>query len=210
MALKGLTKPYCGVYSYDEKTNTVTYENGYACDKAISYGVSLESEEDNPLYANNGIAEESKGTFKSGELSLGTSDLPNGLSKKILGLKTISKTYGEGKEVEINVYDDDQASPYLGFGIIECHQINNVDQYRAVVLCKVKFNANEESASTKGESVEWTTPEITAKITRSDEMATDEAGLKHPWKYDAWFSSETEADEFLKFVLGVTEVEEAA
>ena len=210
MALKGLSKPYCGEYSFDEETNTVKYSNGYACDKAISYGVSVESGDDNPLYANNGIAEDSKGTFVSGDLTLGTTDLPQGLSKKILGLKTITKTYGGGKSVEINVYDDDQKSPYLGFGIIEMHQINNADKYRAVVLCKVKFNVNGENASTKGESVEWTTPEIVAKITRSDEVATDEAGMKHPWKYDAWFDSESEADEFLKAVLGVTEVEEAA
>lgn len=210
MALKGLSKPYCGEYLYDEKNNTVTYSNGYACDKAISYGVSVESGDDNPLYANNGIAEDSKGTFATGNLTLGTSDLPQGLSKKILGLKTITKNYGTGKTVEVNVYDDDQNSPYLGFGIIEMHQINNVDKYRAVVLCKVKFNVNEENASTKGESVEWTTPEIVANITRSDEVTTDNTGMRHPWKYDAWFNSEVEADEFLKAILGVSEVEEVA
>lgn len=210
MALKGLSMPYCAEYSYDEKSNTVTYENGYACDKAISYGVSVESGDDTPLYGNNGIAENYRESFASGDLTLGTTDLPNGLSRKILGLKKITKSYGEGKTVEINVYDDDQKSPYLGFGIIELHQVNDVDQYRAVVLCKIKFNINEESAKTKGESIEWTTPEITAKISRSDETAEDEKGMRHPWKYDAWFGSEAEADEFLKSVLNVTEIEEVA
>lgn len=210
MALKGLTLPYCGEYAYDEETGKATYKNGYACDKAISYGVSVESGDDNPLYGNNGIAEDSKGTFTNGTLTLGTTDLPNGLSKKILGLKTISKDYGSGKTVDITVYDDDQNAPYLGFGIIELHQIKNIDQWRAVVLCKVKFNVNEENAKTKAGAVEWTTPEITANIMRSDETAQDEKGMRHPWKYDAWFSSEKEADEFLKAVLGVTEVEEAA
>lgn len=209
MALKGLTKPYCGEYKFDSTSNKVTYENGYACDKAISYGVTVQSGDDNPLFANNGIAENSKGKFTSGELKLGTSDMPNGLSKKILGIKIISKDYGT-KKVDINVYDDDQEAPFLGFGIIELHQINDKDCYRAVVLCKVKFNINEENATTKGESVEWTTPEIVAKITRSDEYTSDENGVKHPWKYDAWFDTEEDADEFLKTVLGVTEVEEAA
>ena len=133
-----------------------------------------------------------------------------GLSKKILGLKTITKTYGNSKNVEITVHDDDQDSPFLGFGIIEEHQINDKDKYRAVVLCKVKFNVNEENAKTRGDSIEWTTPEITAIVTRSDEYSSEENGLKHPWKYDAWFDSEDEADEFLKAVLNVTETEVAA
>lgn len=207
MALKGLSKPYCGEYKYAD--GKVTYENGYACDKAISYEVTVEAGESNPLYANNGIAENSKGIFANGKLKLGTSDLPPGLSKKIYGLKTATKSYGTDKSVEITVHDDDEDSPFLGFGIIEEHQINDIDKYRAVVLCKVKFDVKGEKATTRAGKVEWTTPEIEATIVRSDEYDSTTAGLKHPWKYDAWFDTEEAADEFLKVILNVTEVEAA-
>jgi len=205
MALKGLSKPYCAEYSFEN--NKAVYKNGYACDKAVSYEVTVEAGESNPLYGNNGIAENSKGVFARGNLKLGTTELPQGLSKKIYGLKTIAKEYGGNKTVDITVFDDDADSPFLGFGIIEEHQINDADKYRAVVLCKVKFNVNSEKATTRGDKVEWTTPEIEASILRSDEYNATNDGLKHPWKYDAWFDTEEAADEFLKAVLDVIEVE---
>lgn len=202
MAIKGLSRPVIGDYIKGEG-NAVTYSNPEVADKAVEYSVSWTTTEDNPLYADNDIAENDSGTFQSGELTLNTSDLSQDLSKRVLGLKTVETTYGEGKKATELIYDGDAKSPYLGFGIIEMHQVDGEDMYRAVFLPRIKFNLPEEAATTKGETIEWQTKSITAKILRSEVM---DENYKKPWMIDAWFESEFEALEYLRFKCGATEV----
>ena len=200
MAIKGLSIPVCG--NYAATGNNTTYSDPFIADSAVEYGISWTTSDSNPLYADNKIKENDKQVFQSGELTLGTADLPQELSKKILGLTEATYEYGSGQSATENVYDDQQKSPYLGFGIIELHQIDDVDQYRAVFLPKIYFNLPEEAATTKGESVEWQTKSIVATILRSD--LVDEHYI-HPWMIDAWFTSEADALVYLKKRCGETE-----
>lgn len=207
MAIKGLSIPVCGNYNFSG--GVVTYTNGFIADKAIEYSAEFETADDNPLYADNGIAENDKGTFANGTLTLGTADLPQDLSKKLLGLTQIEETITIGTDktlaVKRNVYDDNAKAPYLGFGIIELHQINDVDKYRAVFFNKVFFKIPSEAATTKGESIEWQTKSIEGTIQRSDEViaaTTDVAGITHPWMEDAWFDSEADALTWLGYRCG--------
>ena len=200
MAIKGLSIPVVGKYSCTEKT--VSYSDGAIAGSAVEYSVSWTTSESNNLYADNNVEETDAGTFQNGELTLGTSDLTQDVSKLILGLKTVSFSYGEDKTAEENVYDDDAAAPDLGYGIIEMHQINNVTKFRAVVLPRIRFNLPELSATTKGESIEWQTPSITATIMRSEQ---EDSNYKKPWMMDAWFETESDAIEYLKAKLGVTQ-----
>lgn len=204
MAIKGLSIPVCGTYQADG--NTVTYSDPFIADDAVEYSIALESTEDNPLYASNKIKENDQGKFKSGTLTLGTSDLPQELSQKMIGIKIIKIKMGE-KEISEGVYDEKQKSPELGFGIIELHQIDNVDCYRAVFLTRVMFKIPEEAATTKGETVNWQTRSITASILRSDHV---DENYVHPWMMDAWFETEEEALAYLKCKCGeaVTATEE--
>lgn len=197
MAIKGLSIPVCGKYT--AIGNTVTYSDPFVADAAVEYGISWTMSEGKSLYANNRIKENDKGVFQSGELTLGTADLPQELSGKLLGLVSNERSYGDGKTVTENVYDDRQESPFFGFGIIELHQIDDVDHYRAVFLPKIYFGIPEEAATTKGESVEWQTKSITGTILRSDQVDEDHV---HPWMLDAWFESETVALEYLEFMCG--------
>ncbi len=197
MAIKGLAVPIIGKYS--NSNGRVTYSAATVAGAAVEYGVSWEVSDDNPLYADNGIKENDSGTFQSGELTLGTDDLSKNISILILGLKTKSVTYGSAKTVEVTVYDDDAEAPYFGFGIIEMHQINNKNSYRAVFLPKVQFKLPENAATTKGESIEWQTPSITASVFRSDEVNEEN---RHPWMEDAWFEDEASAIEYLIFRCG--------
>lgn len=200
MAIKGLSIPVCG--NYQNNNGTVTYTEPFIADSAIEYGVSWTVGEDNPLRADNKIKENDKGTFQSGELTLGTAELPQEIALKILGAKeNAAVEYGEGGTTTETVYDDDQKSPYLGFGIIEEHQENDVDKYRAVFFPKVYFNLPEEAATTRGETVEWQTKTITGVIQRSDEMNEK---YKHPWMIDAWFNAESEAFKYLMYKCGKT------
>lgn len=197
MAIKGVAIPAFGEYNYDG-TN-VTYTNGFVAGHAVEYGVEIETSENVPLYADNRIIENDYGTFNTGTLTLNTSDLDQETSKKLLGLKEVQITIGE-KEVTELVSDDDAKQTPKGFGIVEIHQIDNKDKYRAVIICKVTPAIPQEAATTKAESVEWQTKEIEGTITRSEENTEK---YKYPWKREAWFDTEEEAMEYLQVILGV-------
>lgn len=200
MAIKGLSIPI--VANYAATGSNVTYSNGMVAGAAVEYTASWTTSENNPLYGDNKIKENDAGTFQSGELTLGTTDLTQDISKLILGLKEATFSYGESKEVKELVYDDDMKNPYLGFGIIELHQNDDVDGYRAVFLPKVQFALPENTATTKGETVEWQTPSITGTIYRSDQ---ENSNYKHPWMIDAWFETESDAIAYLKAKMSITE-----
>lgn len=197
MAIKGLSKPYYAKYT--NNAGVVSYSDGGVFGKAVAWGVTVTKSDDNHLYADNNIAETDKGKFQSGELSVTTSGIAPDTSKLILGIKSKTVTVN-GKSVTAYVFDDDAESPDLGFGIIEWHQNNNTDKYRAVILLRTYFNIPEDAATTKGERVEWGTPAITASIMRSE--AVDENG-NHPWKEEAWFDTEADAELYIKEVLGI-------
>lgn len=198
MAIKGLSIPVFGKYVNTD--GVVTYTDGMINPHAVSYSITMESGDNNPLYADNREVESDVGRFSGGTISLETDDLTAETSKYLLGLKEITRTYGTDKTVKTIVYDDEQQAPALGFGLIEEHQINNINQYKAILLKKVIFGIPEDAATTRGESIEWQTKTIEGAISRSDE--TGENGV-YPWKEEAWFSSESGALEFLKSMLGV-------
>ena len=195
MAIKGLTTPVFADYTFNGAQ--ASYVNGFVCGSAIEYGVEIETSDNNPLYGDDRIIENDYGTFNTGTLTLNTSDLTQIDSKRLLGLKEVQVSVGSGSVTELVTDDDAKATP-KGFGIIETHQINDVDKYRAVILCKVSMGIPAEAATTKGESIEWQTKEIEGTVTRSDENT---ANYKHPWKREAWFDSHDEAMAYLRTVL---------
>ena len=200
MAIKGLSIPVFGKYNHNPDTGAVTYTNGMINPHAIEYTFTPEAADGTPLYGDNMIIENDRQRFNSGTLSLGVDDLIQEVSKYILGIKTTEQTYADGKTVTMTVYDDEQNAPTLGVGIIELHQIDDVDQYRAVIMKKVIFNLPEDTATTRGESISWQTKTIEGTVSRSDENTTEQ---KHPWMNDAWFDSEADAVEWIKWNLGV-------
>lgn len=199
MAIKGLSRPIFGKYT--NTSGTVTYSAGRQVGHAISYSAEIETSDDNPLYGDNMIVENDFGAFQSGTLTLNTSELTEADSAWLLGLSSNTYTVGEGTgavEVSETVYDDDAKPITCGFGIIELHQINDVDKYKTVILTKIVPRIPADAADTKGESIEWQTEEIEFAIQRDDTT-------KHMWKIEAWHDSETAALDYLKARLGVSE-----
>ena len=193
MAKKGLSKPFLG--EYDDTNGNLTYTNGRVLGHAIEYGVEIEESDDNPLYGDNVVIEHDNGAFSGGTLTLNTSELTQADSKWLLGVTEQSVSVGS-KTVKELVFNDDLRPKVLGFGIIEQHQINDIDMYRTVVLCKVVPNIPPEAATTRGESIEWQTEEITFRIERAGDA-------KHSWKRTAEHESEADAAAYLSEVLGV-------
>lgn len=201
MAIKGLSKPICGEYA--AAAGVVTYSKPYAADHAVEYSFEAETGEDNDLYADNQVQETASGKFSSGTLTLQTADIEPLLAAKILGLKKVTRTI-EGKEISEVVYDDDQKAPDLGFGIIEEHQINGITTYLPIVFTKIRFNIPGNAATTRGDTVDWQTREITAKVMRSEQV---DENYNHPWQIspETPFKTEAEAERYIKAVLGEIE-----
>lgn len=196
MAIKGLSKPI--VADYTANGNQVTYGEPYIADHAVEYSVKINSGDKKELYADNQVQESSKGIFTSGDLTLKTSDFEPKLSVKIAGAKTVERTVGEDTVKEV-VLDDSQNSTYKGFGIIEEHEIDSVTSYLPVVFPRVVFDIPADAATTRGESIDWQTKEITGTITRSAQV---DDKYNHPWKVSPEEGMATE-DDAVKYILAV-------
>lgn len=198
MAVIGLSKPYYGIYS--AAGNAVSYANGAVMGKATEANIEIDTTEDNNLYADNAIAETDR-SFAGGTLTLSTDDLSQEVTKAILGLTETAITGIEGvtdTSVKELVYDDTQNTPYLGVGFIVKKKVGGAYKWRAVVLCKVMFSVPADAATTQGESIEWQVPELSATIMR-DDSAT------HMWKREATFTTEAQAEAYIKARLNITE-----
>lgn len=197
MATIGLSKPYYAIYA--EAGGVVSYSDGAVMGKATEANISIETTEDNNLYGDNGLAETDR-RFANGTLTLSTTDLSQEVSKAILGLTEQAITGIDGvtdTSVKELVYDDAQVTPYLGVGFIIKKKVNGAYKWRGVVLPKVMFSVPEDAATTQGESIEWQTPELTGTIMR-DDSAT------HVWKKEATFTTEAQAEAYIKARLGIT------
>lgn len=198
MAVIGLSKPYYGIYS--ATGNAVSYANGAVMGKATEANIEIDTTEDNNLYADNAIAETDR-SFAGGTLTLSTDDLSQDVAKAILGLTENTITGIEGvtdTSVKELVYDDTQTTPYLGVGFIVKKKVGGAYKWRAVVLSKVMFSVPADAATTQEESIEWQVPELSATIMR-DDSAT------HMWKREATFTTEAQAEAYIKARLNITE-----
>ena len=196
MATIGLSKPYYAIYA--EAGGVVSYSDGAVMGKATEANISIETTEDNNLYGDNGLAETDR-RFANGTLTLSTTDLSQEVSKAILGLTEQAITGIDGvtdTSVKELVYDDTQVTPYLGVGFIIKKKVNGAYKWRGVVLPKVMFSVPEDAATTQGESIEWQTPELTATIMRDDSTT-------HMWKREATFTTEAQAEAYIKARLGI-------
>lgn len=198
MATIGLSKPYYAIYA--NTGATVSYSGGGVMGKATEANIEIETTDDNNLYADNGIAETDR-SFAGGTLTLSTDDLSEAVSKDILGL--VENELGEitgvtDTGVKELVYDDNQVIPYLGVGFIIKKKVGGVYKWRAVVLTKIMFSVPADAATTQGESIEWQVPELSATILRDDSAS-------HAWKREATFTTEAQAEAYIKARLGITE-----
>lgn len=203
MATIGVSKPYYA--KYNAVGGTVSYSNGGIMGKMTELDIEIETSEDNNLYGDNGIAESDR-TFSNGTVTASTTDLSQEVSRDILGLveKALDEIPGvTDKDVKELIYDDNQQTPYLGVGFIIKKMVNHKTYWRAIVLTKVMFSVPSDAATTQGESIEWQTPELSGTIMRDDSET-------HMWKREATFTTEAQAEAYIKHRLGITETESAA
>ena len=203
MATIGVSKPYYAKYNVVD--GNVSYSGGGVMGKMTELEISIETSEDNNLFGDNGIAETDQ-TFSNGTLTISTTDLSQEVTKDLLGVveQALEEIPGvTDTDVKEIIFDDRQATPHLGTGFIIKKRVNHVDLWRAIVLTKVMFSVPSDSATTQGESIEWQVPELTGTIMRDD-------GETHMWKREATFSTEAQAEAYIKHRLNIGAEAEAA
>lgn len=193
MATIGVSKPYFGKYVNTD--GAITYTDGAVFAKAVEFSATIESGDDNNLYADNSIAESDR-SFGSGSISVTTDDISQTAAAAILGITAKTIAVGADDDVSELIYDDDMSPPDLGFGIVIKKKVGGSNKYRAVFFHKIKFNIPEDTATTQGETIEWQTPSIEGSIMRDDTS-------KHGWKSEVTVDTEELAVTYLKQKLGI-------
>lgn len=193
MAKIGLSKPRAALYDVDD--GDVVYSGGMMLGKFVSASVTIDSNADNNLYADNTVAETDP-AFNGGTITLNTDDLNSAIMASIFGLtsETIS-TSVTTSSASWMIWDDAQNIPFLGIGGVIKRVQNGLTRWQGFVFPKVKFDNPAMALETQGQTITWQTQELTAQIMRSDAAG-------HPWRMlTTELDTEEEADAAVELFL---------
>ena len=162
-----------GVY-YSKATIANGVVTGYAgvqtMGKAISASFEPNTPDDNPLYANNAVAENDSSGASGGTLTLTLDRLTQEAAADLYGLtvEDVEVTVGDtpGKKVEGTAlkYTGNEQSAPVGVAFIRQNQVDGVRNHEVILYRRATFSMPADSAQTMGESIEWKTPEIEASV----------------------------------------------
>ena len=180
MARIGLTNLW---YSHltEGTDGTATYDGAKQLGKAVSCNVSI-TNNSATLYADDTLAE-SDTSFASGTMTLGVADDDATIFADILG-HTITS---EGVVTKAST----DVAPYVGVGRVVTKMVNGAYKYKAEFIYKVKFSEPSADESTKGENVEFSTPEVEGTIS----ALADDQGT---WGTSKTFDTKSDALTWLK------------
>ena len=165
MATIGLDKLFYSKITEDENGEE-TYATPVPLAKAMTAELSIELAEAT-LYADDGASEVVK-EFQSGTLTLGIDDIGTAVAEDLTGAKI------DSNKVLISAGEDGGTPVAVGFIAKKSN-----GKYRYFWLYRVKFGIPATNLTTKGESIEFSTPSIEGTVTRRNKP--DSQG-KHPWK----------------------------
>lgn len=160
MAFIGMRHVVAAKVATEVEGQALTYSAGMVVGKAIQGNLTW-NRADNPLYADDAIAENDNGAT-GGSIEIGTDDLLDEVRAYLLGDEDI--TSGTSPNITHEYESTDEPAPYVGFGYIRVRLKGGVTTYQAVWYHKAQFAENTENAQTKGETIEWQTPTVTGRI----------------------------------------------
>lgn len=165
MATIGLDMLYYAPITEDENGDE-TYGTPAKLAKAMSAELSVELAEAT-LYADDGAAEIVK-EFQSGTLSLGVADIGTAVAEVLTGAVI------DGNKVLISSSEDGGIPVAIGF-----RAKKSGGKYRYYWLYRVKFGIPAANLTTKGDSIEFSTPTIEGTVLRRNKP---DSNGRHPWK----------------------------
>ena len=134
----------------------ITYKEPLEFNHPIEANVSYERA-DNPLYGGDVIAENDN-SITGGTLAFNNTHLTPEERAAMLGHEKL----GTGDDVDY--VENDEPSPYGGFGYITSEIENGVKKFQGFWIFKTQLGLNEDNSATKTESTEWQTPTVEGKI----------------------------------------------
>lgn len=182
MAKIGLKNFYYSVATEDASTGALTYAGATKLAKAIS-ATFEPTVSDATLYADDAIAERDAGVT-GGTITLGIDRYDIATAAALLG-----HTESDGELVS-NVND---FAPYVGLGRVVTLMQDGQYKYRAVFFPKVKFQEPSSDNSTKGETVEFGTYEISGTVIPP---------VDGNWRKEQMFDTEAAAVAYLVGLMG--------
>lgn len=152
------------------KDGVVTGYNGAkTMGKAISASFTPNNPDENVLYANNSAAESDASGASGGSLSLVLDRLKQDAAADLFGLQVedVSVTV-EGSDAVtgkgLKFKGTEQSAP-VGVAFIRQQQIDGSrDNHEVVLYRRATFQMPTESAQTRGDTIEWQTPEMSAAV----------------------------------------------
>ena len=183
MAKIGLNNFRYAVASVDRSTGVVTSGGAKKPAKAISFSFEP-TVSDATLYADDSLAErDSRVTGGSVTMGIDREDAT-----------TMCDLLGHQKDASGEIIDNvNDVAPYVGVGRVTRLMVDGVQKFRGTVLSLVKFDEPSESDQTMGESVEFSTSEL------SGTMIIPANGQ---WRHRKVFSSQAEAITYIEGLLG--------
>ena len=182
MARIGLRNFRYGILT-EAQDGTPSYAGALTPGKAITCNVDISNNEAT-LYADDTLAE-SDTSFQSGSVTMGIDDDDITTMAKLLGHSVDNETGAMTRTVT-------DVAPYVGLGRIILKQVGGVYKYKVEFLYKVKFSEPSQTDNTKGETVEFTTPELTGIVS---------ALANGKWSITNTFDTYTEALSYLEGLL---------
>ena len=175
--------------------------------KAISAEFTPSVSDSDPLYANNAEAESNASGASGGTLKTTLDRLTMEAAADLFGLeeKKVTVTV-DGKEVEGRSLDYtgmEQSAP-VGVAYIRENQEDNVRSHEVVLYRRAVYSMPTEKAQTRGEKIEWQTPELEAAVSGMEGDGTN------PWYRSVVFPTQAAAIAFITQLLSeAPPVEEA-
>ena len=182
MAVIGLNNFKFAKLLNPESTGDPIYDEAKSPGKAVSCNVEIENY-DAELYADDILVESDK-SFKKGTVTM-TIDDEN--------LETAATLLGHTFQDGVLIRKSDDNAPYVGLGRIVMKLVNNVRKYKVEFLYKVKFSEPSAENTTKGEDIEFGTPELEGTLT---------ALLNGKWSTAKEFDTKDDALTYLNGLMG--------
>ena len=168
--------------------------------KAISAGFEPSTPEDNPLYANNGEAENDSSGASGGTLTLTLDRLTMDAAADLYGLQVVeTQVMVNGEQVPgrgLRYTGTEQSAP-VGVAFIRMNQEDGVRKHEVVLYRRGTFSMPSDNAKTMGETIEWQTPEISGSIMGMEGEGTN------AWYETMVFPSQAAAITYIETIFGV-------
>ena len=171
-----------------------TSGSGFLIGKAITGNLTI-NRNSNPLYADDAIAEDDNG-ITSMDLELGLDDLMEDIQDKMGLLKAVTA----GSPSVTTYYETSASAKAIGVGYIRVRRKNGVTKYQAIWIYKSIFSKNSENSQTKGETIEWQTPNVNGRCRGLSVDSTGEATFRKVRN----FTSEEDAEDWLDELAGIS------